>query len=135
MREMEAFVSALELKRTVFRSDHASNWLVLKGTLGADKPRLLEQLRAAIASPETARLRPPGRAASIEIRPNYLPLFTQRHSREGGNPFIKLEQALILGPRLRGDDASGRISTWSPMGLRVQYRRKHMGNQVPGLRR
>ena len=58
MREMEAFVSALELKRTVFRSDHASNWLVLRGTLGADKPRLLEQLRAAIASPETARLRP-----------------------------------------------------------------------------
>ena len=58
MREMEAFVSALELKRTVFRSDHASNWLVLRGTLGSDKPRLLEQLRAAIASPETARLRP-----------------------------------------------------------------------------
>ena len=58
MQEMEAFLSALELKRTVFRSDHASNWLVLKGTLGADKPRLLEQLRAAIASPEKARLRP-----------------------------------------------------------------------------
>ncbi len=58
MQEMEAFLSALELKRTVFRSDHASNWLILKGTLGADKPRLLEELRAAIASPETARLRP-----------------------------------------------------------------------------
>ncbi len=58
MQEMEAFLSALELKRTVFRSDHASNWLVLRGTLGADKPRLLEQLRAAIASPDTARLRP-----------------------------------------------------------------------------
>ena len=58
MQEMEAFISALELKRTVFRSDHASNWLVLRGTLGADKPRLLEQLRAAIASPETAKLRP-----------------------------------------------------------------------------
>ncbi len=58
MQEMEAFISALELKRTVFRSDHASNWLILRGTLGADKPRLLEQLRAAIASPETARLRP-----------------------------------------------------------------------------
>jgi hypothetical protein len=42
----------------VFRSDHASNWLVLKGTLGADKERLLRELRAAIASPETARLRP-----------------------------------------------------------------------------
>ena len=58
MQEMEVFVSALELKRTVFRSDHASNWLILKGTLGADKPRLLQELRPAIASPEAARLRP-----------------------------------------------------------------------------
>jgi radical SAM superfamily enzyme YgiQ (UPF0313 family) len=58
MREMECFISALELKRSVFRSDHASNWLVLKGTLGADKARLLEQLRAAIAAPEAAPLRP-----------------------------------------------------------------------------
>ena len=56
--EMERFLSSLELKRTVFRSDHASNWLVLKGTLGADKERLLTQVRMAIASPEAARLRP-----------------------------------------------------------------------------
>ena len=56
--EMERFLSLLELKRTVFRSDHASNWLVLKGTLGADKERLLQQVRMAIASPEAARLRP-----------------------------------------------------------------------------
>jgi radical SAM superfamily enzyme YgiQ (UPF0313 family) len=56
--EMERFISALELKRTVFRSDHASNWLVLKGNLSADKPRLLEQLRAALANPENAPLRP-----------------------------------------------------------------------------
>ena len=67
MREMEAFVSALELKRTVFRSDHASNWLVLKGTLGADKPRLLQQLRAAIVAPEGRRSGPPGRAACNAI--------------------------------------------------------------------
>ncbi|HEY8064408.1 MAG TPA: radical SAM protein [Methylosinus sp.] len=58
LREMEILLSRLELKRTVFRSDHASNWLVLRGTLGADKPRLLEQLRAAIAAPEDAPLRP-----------------------------------------------------------------------------
>lgn len=58
MREMERFLSRLELRRTVFRSDHASNWLVLKGTLGADKQRLLEQLRDAIADPNHARLRP-----------------------------------------------------------------------------
>ena len=56
--EMERFLSLLELKRTVFRSDHASNWLVLKGTLGADKERLLQQVRQAIAAPEAARLRP-----------------------------------------------------------------------------
>lgn len=56
--EMERFLSQLALRRTVFRSDHASNWLVLKGTLGADKPRLLAQVRAAIADPRSAGLRP-----------------------------------------------------------------------------
>lgn len=56
--EMERFLVALDLKRTVFRSDHASNWLVLKGTLGADRERLLQQVRQAIAAPEAARLRP-----------------------------------------------------------------------------
>ncbi len=50
--ETEQFLSGLELKRTVFRSDHASNWLVLKGTLGADKARLLAQVRQAIENPE-----------------------------------------------------------------------------------
>lgn len=58
MREMEMFLSALELKRSVFRSDHASNWLVLRGTLGADKARLLHELRAAIEAPGSAPLRP-----------------------------------------------------------------------------
>lgn len=56
--EMERFLDKLELKRTVFRSDHASNWLVLKGTLGADKERLLAQVRQAIAAPAEAALRP-----------------------------------------------------------------------------
>jgi radical SAM superfamily enzyme YgiQ (UPF0313 family) len=56
--ETERLLSGLELKRTVFRSDHASNWLVLKGTLGADKARLLAEVRQAIAAPEKAALRP-----------------------------------------------------------------------------
>jgi radical SAM superfamily enzyme YgiQ (UPF0313 family) len=56
--EMEHFLVGLELQRTVFRSDHASNWLILKGTLGVDKERLLEQVRVAIAHPEDVRLRP-----------------------------------------------------------------------------
>jgi radical SAM superfamily enzyme YgiQ (UPF0313 family) len=58
MQELEILLSTLELKRTVFRSDHASNWLVLRGTLGVDKPRLLQDLRAAIAAPDAAPLRP-----------------------------------------------------------------------------
>lgn len=56
--EMERLLATLDLKRTVFRSDHASNWLILKGTLGADKERLLQQVRQAIAAPEAAHLRP-----------------------------------------------------------------------------
>ncbi|MGB2902838.1 MAG: radical SAM protein, partial [Candidatus Dechloromonas phosphoritropha] len=56
--ETEQLLSALELRRTVFRSDHASNWLVLKGTLGADKERLLAQVRQAIENPDKAHLRP-----------------------------------------------------------------------------
>ena len=56
--EMERFLERLELARTVFRSDHASNWLVLKGMLGADKLRLLQQVRQAIAHPQAAPLRP-----------------------------------------------------------------------------
>lgn len=58
LAEMEHFIEHLELKRTIFRSDHASNWLILKGNLGADKERLLVQLRAALAHPDTAPLRP-----------------------------------------------------------------------------
>lgn len=55
--EMERFLSGLDLKRTIFRSDHASNWLILKGTLGADKARLLAEVRAAIETPQTTSLR------------------------------------------------------------------------------
>ena len=55
--EMEQLLQALELKRTVFRSDHASNWLVLKGVLGAEKERLLQEVRNTIGRPEEAELR------------------------------------------------------------------------------
>ncbi|MDP3654802.1 MAG: radical SAM protein [Rhodoferax sp.] len=56
--EMVQFIGALELKRTVFRSDHASNWLVLKGVLGAEKARLLQEVQMAVDRPEAASLRP-----------------------------------------------------------------------------
>ena len=55
--EVEQLLQGLELRRTVFRSDHASNWLVLKGTLGAEKGRLLQEVRKAIEHPQSAKLR------------------------------------------------------------------------------
>lgn len=55
--EIERLLQGLELRDTVFRSDHASNYLVLKGTLGADKPDLLAQVRQAIELPQRAGLR------------------------------------------------------------------------------
>jgi radical SAM superfamily enzyme YgiQ (UPF0313 family) len=57
-REMYTLLETLELDSTIFRSDHASNYLVLKGTLGRDKERMLEQVRAAIERPGSVALRP-----------------------------------------------------------------------------
>lgn len=57
MQEMEILLSALELERTIFRSDHASNYLVLKGTLNKDKERLLNTLHKAITQPGSVALR------------------------------------------------------------------------------
>jgi len=44
--ELELFVRHLELERTVFRSDHASNFVVLKGTLSKDKEHLLNTIKS-----------------------------------------------------------------------------------------
>ncbi|MFT5658268.1 MAG: radical SAM superfamily enzyme YgiQ (UPF0313 family) [Gammaproteobacteria bacterium] len=46
-REMEVFIEATELNKTIFRSDHISNHLVLKGVLGKDKSTMLQQIRQA----------------------------------------------------------------------------------------
>ncbi len=59
LREMEIFLSRLELKRDRLPQRPRLQLAgAAGGTLGADKPRLLEQLRAAIAAPEDAPLRP-----------------------------------------------------------------------------
>ncbi len=57
-QEMFWLLDALELENTIFRSDHASNYLVLKGTLNRDKPRLLQTVRDALESPGAVNLRP-----------------------------------------------------------------------------
>ncbi|WP_417514749.1 radical SAM protein [Marinobacter sp.] len=55
--EIRTFLEHLELERTVFRSDHASNYLVLKGNLGRDKQKLLDQVNLAITNPGAVPLR------------------------------------------------------------------------------
>jgi radical SAM superfamily enzyme YgiQ (UPF0313 family) len=55
--ELETFVKHLNLKATIFRSDHASNYLSLKGVLNKDKDALLHQLNQAIHHPDQVRLR------------------------------------------------------------------------------
>ncbi|MCF6224907.1 MAG: radical SAM protein [Xanthomonadales bacterium] len=57
-QEMYWLLDALELDSTIFRSDHASNYLILKGTLGKDKPRLLKTVQAALEAPGSVQLRP-----------------------------------------------------------------------------
>ena len=55
--ELKYFLSQLELTNTIYRSDHASNYLPLKGSLGADKEKLLSQLDMALYQPDKVRLR------------------------------------------------------------------------------
>jgi len=56
-QEMETLLDELTLDKTIFRSDHASNYLVLKGVLGKDKQSLLTQVRTALHQPQNIRLR------------------------------------------------------------------------------
>ena len=60
LEEMACFIENTELENTIFRSDHASNYLVLKGILNRDKAALLSQVRRAIDDPENSGLRPDG---------------------------------------------------------------------------
>ena len=46
-REMQLFIGATELEKTIFRSDHISNHLILKGVLGKDKPVMMAQIQQA----------------------------------------------------------------------------------------
>jgi radical SAM superfamily enzyme YgiQ (UPF0313 family) len=56
--EMGNFLSRLELESTVFRSDHASNYLVLKGILNHDKEKLLKNIARVLEDPDHSKLRP-----------------------------------------------------------------------------
>jgi len=46
--EMRLFIENTQLQKTIFRSDHVSNHLILKGVLGKDRNRLLAEIDDAI---------------------------------------------------------------------------------------
>ncbi|MBI5529639.1 MAG: radical SAM protein [Deltaproteobacteria bacterium] len=58
LKEIRGLVAGIELAGCVFRTNHASNYLPLKGVLSKDRARLLKTLDEAIAHPTTYPLRP-----------------------------------------------------------------------------
>ncbi|PLW97309.1 MAG: radical SAM protein [Marinilabiliales bacterium] len=56
--EMGNFINHLQLESTIFRSDHASNYLILKGILNRDKGELLRRISQVLQDPSHANLRP-----------------------------------------------------------------------------
>lgn len=57
-RELREFLAHLELAGSIFRSNHASNYLALAGTLPKDKEKLVAALDAVLARPGEARFVP-----------------------------------------------------------------------------
>lgn len=47
--ELKLFIETLDIENSIFRSDHISNNLVLKGILGRDKEKLIKTLEDAIS--------------------------------------------------------------------------------------
>ena len=49
LREVELFLQHIDSEGSVFRMNHASNYLTLKGTLNQDRERLLQQVRQGLS--------------------------------------------------------------------------------------
>lgn len=56
--ELREFIAGLDLKGSIFRSNHASNYLTLAGNFPRDKQTMVEALDRALAHPERAPFRP-----------------------------------------------------------------------------
>jgi hypothetical protein len=56
--ELRVFLAGLELTGSIFRSNHASNYLALAGTLPKDKARMVQALDGVLNDPEHAPFRP-----------------------------------------------------------------------------
>ncbi len=58
INELGVFINELNLESTVYRSDHASNYLVLKGILNRDKTVLLDRIKKVLLDQSDDSLRP-----------------------------------------------------------------------------
>jgi radical SAM superfamily enzyme YgiQ (UPF0313 family) len=58
LRELREIIASIDVTHAVFRSNHASNYLALRGTLPEDKGALLEALDRVIDAGGQARLKP-----------------------------------------------------------------------------
>jgi hypothetical protein len=58
LSECRHLIAGLECTGTELRSNHASNWLALKGRLPEDKGRLLATIDRALSDPDSPLLRP-----------------------------------------------------------------------------
>jgi len=58
LQEIRDMVAGLEVTNSVFRSNHASNYLPLKGTLKQDRNKLLRVIDSALSDPHSPLLRP-----------------------------------------------------------------------------
>lgn len=56
--EMKVFIENLNLSQSIFRSDHASNYLVLRGNFPRDKEEMLSRINTVLNDPANAQLRP-----------------------------------------------------------------------------
>ncbi|TFG29932.1 radical SAM protein [Candidatus Thorarchaeota archaeon] len=58
LRELKILVENLELSNCIFRTNHASNYLPIRGVLNSDKESILEMLSETIDNGDTSNFRP-----------------------------------------------------------------------------
>lgn len=58
LKELKLLLENVNLSGCIFRSNHASNYLPLRGTLNRDRDKLVELIKTALEKPEKIPLRP-----------------------------------------------------------------------------
>ena len=58
LKELKLLIEGLELTNCVFRTNHASNYLPIRGTLSVDKEAILKVLTDTISSDDVGKLKP-----------------------------------------------------------------------------